>query len=312
MASPSNKRIKHDLSPFVISYEDGTVDRVGFSAPVPPSPSDPTTGVASKDVIIDSSTGVWARLYLPKLSDSDQPKLPLLVYFHGGAFILHSAATPIYHAHLTSLSAAARAVIVSVDYRLAPEHPIPTAYDDSLSALKWVAAHSTGAGPEEWLNLHTDFGRVFLAGDSSGGNISHHMAMKGAEARGGLRLRGVAMVNPSFWGSEEVGEMKEMVERLWEISSPDLEVDDPWLNPFGTGAPGLRGFGCEKALVCVAGMDWFRGRNLLYCEGLKGSGWEGTVEVFETEGEGHVFHLFEPKKETAKALMGKMVEFLNS
>ncbi|KAK1308762.1 putative carboxylesterase 2 [Acorus calamus] len=314
---PPKKTVKHDFSPFIIAYDDGTVDRLVGTTVVPPSPSDPITGVASKDVVIDSSSGVWVRLYLPKLSDSDEPKLPLVVYYHGGAFVAESAASPTCHNHLTSLSSAARALIVSVNYRLAPEHPVPAAYHDSLAALKWVASHVEGSGPDEWLNLHADLDRVHVAGDSAGGNIAHHMGLR-VLTEVGLRVRGLALVHASFWGSEAIGregerpEVKHMVEKLWEISSPDLEVDDPLLNPFGVGAPGLRGLGCERVLVCVAEMCWFRDRDLLYYEGLKQSGWEGTVEVFETKGEGHIFHLFEPQKEKAKALLMRLVEFFNA
>ncbi|KAK9138033.1 hypothetical protein Sjap_008627 [Stephania japonica] len=64
-----------------------------------------------------------------------------------------------YHLHLY-------VVAVSVDYRLAPEHPLPIAYHDSWAALQWARSHSTGRGPgpEPWLNDHVDFDRVNLAG----------------------------------------------------------------------------------------------------------------------------------------------------
>jgi hypothetical protein len=51
-------------------------------------------------------------------------------------------------------------------------------YDDSWTALKWVASHDNGDGPEEWLNSHADFSKVFFSGDRAGANISHHMAMR--------------------------------------------------------------------------------------------------------------------------------------
>ncbi|RLN12591.1 putative carboxylesterase 7 [Panicum miliaceum] len=69
--------------------------------------------------------------------------------------------------------AAAGAVAVSVNYRLAPEHPLPAAYDDAWAALQWTVS-SCLSGPEPWLADHGDAKRIFLAGDSAGGNIAHN------------------------------------------------------------------------------------------------------------------------------------------
>ncbi|TXG64353.1 hypothetical protein EZV62_011347 [Acer yangbiense] len=72
----------------------------------------------------------------------------------------------------------AKIIAVSVDYRLAPENPVPAAYEDSWTTLKWVASHFNGKGSEDWLNRHADFQRVFLSGDSAGANIANRMAIK--------------------------------------------------------------------------------------------------------------------------------------
>ncbi|URE01285.1 Carboxylesterase family [Musa troglodytarum] len=114
---------------------------------------------------------------------------------------------PILHNYLNSLVARAHVVAVSINYRLAPEHPIPAAYDDSWKALRWVASHANGGpGPDRWLADHADFDRLFLAGDSAGANIAHHMAMRaGAEGlQRGVGVHGVVLVHPYFLGSEPV------------------------------------------------------------------------------------------------------------
>ncbi|KAK3195737.1 hypothetical protein Dsin_027047 [Dipteronia sinensis] len=65
---------------------------------------------------------------------------------------------------LTSLVSKANIMAISIEYRLAPEHPLPIAYEDSWAGLQWVATHSNGLGPELWLKDQADVGRVFLGG----------------------------------------------------------------------------------------------------------------------------------------------------
>ncbi|RRT78123.1 hypothetical protein B296_00003927 [Ensete ventricosum] len=117
-------------------YKSGRVERL-LGNDVLPAGFDPATGVASKDVIVDPTTNLTLRLYLPDLAgSSSERKLPVLVYYHGGGFVIETAFSPTYHNYLNSLVAAAGVVAVSVDYRRAPEHPLPAAYDDSWAALR--------------------------------------------------------------------------------------------------------------------------------------------------------------------------------
>jgi len=121
-------------------YKTGRVERFDGTETVPPSPAgDPANGgVASKDVVLDPATGISARLFLPPVADADpaKKKLPVVVFFHGGAFLVHTAASPLYHIYAAALSAAVPAVVVSVNYRLSPEHRIPATYDEAFAALK--------------------------------------------------------------------------------------------------------------------------------------------------------------------------------
>jgi len=188
----------HDFSPLLLVYRSGRL--------VPPG-LDAATGVESRDVPL--STSSFVRLYLPPGAsgaggggDTDKMKarLPVVVYFHGGGFVMGSAASCVYHRFLNDLAAACPAVApvaVSVDYRLAPEHPLPAAYEDSLAALEWVLAAA-----DPWLAAHGDPARVFLAGDSAGGNICPHLAMH-PDIRQGAGLRGAVLIliHPWFWPS---------------------------------------------------------------------------------------------------------------
>ncbi|KAK9942158.1 hypothetical protein M0R45_007840 [Rubus argutus] len=170
--------LAHDLSPLLKVYKDGRIDRLFGTSTVPAS-IDPQTGVQSKDVVISNEPLISARLYIPKsITAESTQKLPLLVYFHGGGFCMESAFSPTYHNYLNDLVSEANVVAVSVDYRLAPEHPLPAAFDDSWAALKWVASHFGGTGPEEWLHRYADLDRVFLSGDSAGANLAHNMGLR--------------------------------------------------------------------------------------------------------------------------------------
>ncbi|PKA55465.1 putative carboxylesterase 13 [Apostasia shenzhenica] len=306
------EELLHDLPPLFRQYKSGRVERLAGAAATP-APFDPATGVTSKLAVVDPATPVFACLYLPPnpppATSPPAAKLPLLVYFHGGGFCIESAFSDTYHPHLTALAARARLLVVSVDYRLAPEHPLPAAYDDCWAAVQWAA--SSG---DPWIADHADSGRIFVAGDSAGGNIAHRVAMWAGVA--GLLLDGMAAVHPYFWGSQAVGEegreegWRAWMDDLWRaVSGGRKGLDDAWINPAAEREVAAR-LGCRRALVCVAEEDPMRERGRAYYEMLKGSRWAGEVELVETKGEGHVFHLErDASGEKAEQLTAKLVEF---
>ncbi|CAN1307369.1 Probable carboxylesterase 13 [Linum perenne] len=161
-AAAAAEELPREYPPFLRIYKDGTVERLVGTKTVPP---DPTPSVQSKDV-------AYSDIQSSNRSKSEneknkKKKLPVLVYFHGGAFLVESAFSPTYHTYLNSIVAAANVIAVSVDYRRAPEHPLPIAYDDSWTALEWIGSHRSGSGSELWLNEYADLDSVFLAGDSA-------------------------------------------------------------------------------------------------------------------------------------------------
>ncbi|KAK1358848.1 CXE carboxylesterase [Heracleum sosnowskyi] len=287
--------IAHDLTPFFTVYKDGTIKR-HLGSPFMPAPQN-LNGVSSKDVVISSDPKVTARIFLPE-SLTQGEKLPVLVYIHGGGF------SYFYTPYALALASNCNVMVVSVDYRLAPENPIPACYDDSWEALKWVVSHASGSGPEPWVNEHADFGRLFLVGDSAGANISHTMAtwasVKGLES--GVKISGMILVHP-FFGNDKP-------DKLWNYCcSEETGLDDPKLNPAANPSL-LAKLGCNKVLISTAENDFLRRRGWRYYEALKKSEWKGEVKIVETKGMGHVFHLFDPNCEEAGSLMKLIASFI--
>jgi acetyl esterase/lipase len=106
--------------------------------------------------------GVPARLYRP----SDEDGLGLLVYFHGGGWVVGDLDT--HDATARALAAESGHAVLSVHYRLAPEHPFPAAYDDAVTVTRWVAEHAAELG--------CDPDKLAIGGDSAGGNLSAAVA----------------------------------------------------------------------------------------------------------------------------------------
>lgn len=104
------------------------------------------------------------RIYRP----TTQTDAPAIVYFHGGGWVLNFL--DIYDASLARLANQSGAVIISVNYQKAPEHPFPIPFDDCYETLLWVIANSTALG--------IDSRKIGVAGDSAGGNLASAVAIK--------------------------------------------------------------------------------------------------------------------------------------
>jgi acetyl esterase len=122
-----------------------------------------------------------ARLYTPIGAGVQGP---CLIYFHGGAFVLGDLDS--HELVCRRLADAAHVRVLSVAYRLAPEHRFPAAAEDAIAATRWVAAHGDGFGIEG--------ARLAVAGDSAGGNLA---AVAAQQTRGDLHLRAQLLIYPS-------------------------------------------------------------------------------------------------------------------
>ncbi|CAO2141310.1 unnamed protein product [Urochloa humidicola] len=312
--------IVNDLRPFLVGYKDGRVVRLLNSPFVPAYEAAREAGLETRDVIIDLTTGVSVRLFRPvdavTRGNNINCKLPLVIYYHGGAFCSGSAFSKVFHRYAASLCAQARAVVVSVDYRLAPEHPIPAAYDDAWVALRWAASLS-----DPWLAEHADPQRVFLVGESAGGNIVHNMMARAATSPDGrdISIQGIVLLQPFFWGTERQPSetdrddkplfAPEVVDTLWPfLTAGTADNDDPRLNP---PAHLVMSLPFQRALVAVASRDLVRDRGYQYATWLLLGECCHEVTLFESKGEDHGFHLHPRAGAGASKLMDRVVSFIN-
>ncbi|XP_045822264.1 probable carboxylesterase 2 [Trifolium pratense] len=298
---------------FLQVFSDGTVKR--FNPEISPPSLDSSKKYKSKDIIIDSSKPITGRIFIP---NNIPPKkhLPLLVYFHGGGFCIGSTTWLGYHTFLGDFSVATQSIVVSVDYRLAPEHRLPTAYVDCYSSLEWIYEN---VKIEPFLR-HADLSNVFLSGDSAGGNISHYVAVKAVQNNGfcPVKIKGVMLIHPYF-GSEKRTE-KEMEEEgfeevrmndmFWKLSLPEDSNRDFYGCNFEKDEVSESIWLKFPAIeVYVAGKDFLKERGVMYAEFVKKKGVR-VVKVVEAEEEKHVFHVFYPESDATRLLQNQMSQFM--
>ncbi|XP_021738740.1 2-hydroxyisoflavanone dehydratase-like [Chenopodium quinoa] len=308
------------IQPYSIDYQNGTVTKYYNGPPsfVPP-PVD--SQVQSKDITIPSPSyhNLRARVFLPARHDPSR-KIPVLLYFHGGAFCIGSAFGWGDSHYVARVAAEARVIAIAVDYRLYPDFTVPAPLEDAWAALEWVAAHASGIRPEHdpWVAQYGDLQRIFAGGDSSGGTIAHNLAVRIGMGHG-PHLAGLFLAMPYFLGSKRVP-----LEPKWFPFSPNYKVwpyvcnhckggvNNGFINPFGRGAPSITHLGCKKLLVYTAEVDELRGRAIWYYKRVKTSQWPGQARWIEAKGQSHIFHISKPDDPATTKLIRDLSAFINS
>ncbi len=224
------------------------------------------------------------RIYRP----SSEEIHPVLIYYHGGGWVIGSLDT---HDHACrALCEGSGCAVVSVDYRLAPEHPFPAAVDDSYGALEWVAANSEALG--------VDVKRLAVGGDSAGGNLAAVVSQL-ARDRGGPEISFQLLIYPGVDAATQHPSVEENAEApiltrdhmIWfrdhYLQGADLGRD-PRVSPIR--ADSLEGL--PPALVQTAECDPLRDEGMAYGEALRNAGVETTVTNYD--GMVHAFFQLSP------------------
>ncbi|MBS0334600.1 MAG: alpha/beta hydrolase [Proteobacteria bacterium] len=150
--------------------------------------------VATRDLTV--AEGIPARLYTP--AGAATPSA-LLIYFHGGGFVIGDLES--HDGHCRRMAAGAGCRVLAVDYRLAPEHPFPAGHDDALAATKWAFDHAGDLG--------ADPARIAVGGCSAGGNLAASVALD-LKDDPGRRLKFQLLLYPGVWPEEETQSRKDL------------------------------------------------------------------------------------------------------
>ncbi|KAI3815139.1 hypothetical protein L1987_14795 [Smallanthus sonchifolius] len=302
-----------ESSEFIKVLSDSSVER--FTPLTAPASLDLYNGYKCKDVTIDPLKPITARIFIP--STTVGATLPVLMYFHGGGFCIGSTTWLGYHHFLGDLSAASESIVISVDYRLAPENKLPIAYEDCYASLVWLRQQKP---TEPWLQ-NADLSRVFLSGDSAGGNIAYHVAIRAIwDEECPVRIIGIIPIHPYF-GSEKRTELEmrqgstddvKSNDMFWRLSIPEgLNRDYEGCNLERMEVSEFEWNRFPNVLVFVAGLDFLKERGEAFAEFLNKKGVK-EVKLIETKDEKHVFHVFRPDSESTRLLQKQMNDFIHS
>jgi acetyl esterase len=266
-----------------------------FNQPLPAS-------VTITDRTIPGPAGeIPVKIFTP----AGQGPFPLVVYFHGGGWVICSPAT---HTKLCAeLAEGAGAVVVSVHYRLAPEHTPPAQLDDCVAAVRWAVDHAA--------ELNADGSRFALAGDSAGGNLAACAALR-LRDEGGPRARLQLLLYGAFTGNNDLpsvienGEGKILTRQMMDwfyrhYLSAGADPKDPYIFPINGDLRGL-----PPAHLIVGTLDPLLDDSKLYAEALQKAGVPVKLSIYQDQP--HIFLQLTAMLDGAKKGMAEACEALRT
>ena len=225
---------------------------------------EPPVPLTVRDVVVPGEPDVPVRVYAP--AEQDGP-LPGLLFIHGGGFILGNV--EMFDGDAKRIAAEVGAVVVSVDYRLAPENPFPAGLDDCYAALVWTAAAADELG--------IDLARLAVGGDSAGGGLAAAVALL-ARDRGGPALCFQYLGIPELDDRLDTPSMRAYHDTpLWHRPAAEFSWDS-YLGPGVRGTEGVSPYaaparmadlsGLPPAFVNVCQFDPLRDEGIAYAQRL--------------------------------------------
>ncbi|XP_052195311.1 LOW QUALITY PROTEIN: probable carboxylesterase 18 [Diospyros lotus] len=296
---------------------DGSVNRrlmnfLDFKSP--PNPTKPIRSVRTFDLTVDPHRKLWFRVFVPSDAHNSSP-LPVMVFFHGGGFVFLSANNMAYDPVCRRFARRVPAIVVSVNYRLAPEHRYPAQYEDGFDVLKFLDQQQNEL-PET-----ADLSQCFLIGDSAGANLAHHVAKRAAESNfRQLKVVGLVAIQPFFGGEERTEPEKrltqlvtmERTDWMWKaFMGPNYEGrDHESINVSGPRAADIAAVeGFPATVVVVGGLDGLQEWQRRYYRWLKASGKE--AHLLEYPNSVHAFYIFPELPESAH-LTSQVADFIHA
>ncbi|ASL42332.1 Carboxylesterase NlhH [Burkholderia sp. AD24] len=278
------------------------------SAPILEVASAPMFSVDDLRVPTRDGATIRARLYFPAEPGWAEP-VPALVYFHGGGFTVGSVDT--HDALCRMFARDGRCAVLSVDYRLAPEHKFPTAVDDAFDALRWLHAHAAEYGIDE--------NRLAVGGDSAGGTLATVCAVLARDADIELALQ--LLIYPGTSGHQQTESHArlangyllsgETIQWFFDHYVRDTSDRDDWRFAPLDGQRGAPAFGnLAPAWIATAEYDPLSDEGEAYAEKLRAAGnlvmllrYPGMIHEFFKMG-GFVPDVAQAHADAAAALRG--------
>ena len=238
-------------------------------------PSDPM-GVLTEDTHYQGAAGLLkARIYRPENASIDNP-LPVVLYFHGGGYVI--ADIDVYDSSPRAIAKMAKCIVVSVEYRQAPENKFPAAHDDAFAAYQWVLKHAADFGG--------DPDRIALVGESAGGSLALATSIRARDEGLPLPRRqvlvypvaGVDMETPSYRLYADAKPLNKAMMQ-WFVGhylNGEQDKSDPRIDANGKAELA----GLEPTTLLMAEIDPLRSDGERLAQKLKDAGVDVNSHVF--------------------------------